>query len=262
MARSAKKVANKKSTNVAKVDFEQDAGLGVDFNQEDLAIPFLQVLQKGSPQIDEDHPDFAQWEHLKAKTGQFFNTVTYELFDEVFVIPCGYVPSYVEWKDRQTAGGGWVAQHPIETSLIEQCKRNDKNQDVLPNGNILVQTHYHYCLVVDVDTGKMTPVVVAMSSTQLKKSRRWNTMLSTMTLDGSNGPYIPPIFSHIWRLTTVAESNDKGNWRGYAIEVSQVVDNVAVYQAAKDFYSLIKKGGVRMTPPPEDSAVNTEVTDY
>ena len=258
MARK-KQVAENQPTEVVVTDYEEDAGAGVEFTQNDLAIPFLQILQKGSPQIDKDHPDHPQWEKLGAKIGQFFNTVTQELNDTILLIPCGYLACYVEWKDR-AAGGGWIGQHPIDTPLIDTCKRNDKNQDVLPNGNTLMLTHYHYCLVIG-DQG-YTPVVVSMTSTQLKKSRRWNTMLSTMRMDGANGPFTPPIFSHQWSLSTVAESNDKGNWRGFQLALIGPVEDTEAYKSAKDFYSLIKSGVIRISVPASDQEESSEVKDY
>ena len=259
MARK-KAVAKRQSTEVVVLNFEEDAGVGVDFKQDDLAIPFIQILQKGSPQIDEDHPDHNQWAELGAKIGQFFNTVTQELNDDILVIPCGYLACYVEWKDRNT-GGGWIGQHPIDTPLIGTCKRNEKNQDVLPNGNTLMLTHYHYCLIIG--NHGATPVVVSMTSTQLKKSRRWNTNLSTMRMDGANGPFTPPIFSHMWKLSTVVESNDKGSWRGFQIALIGPVEEVPAYQQAKDFHELIMSGVVRVAiPASEYGSESTPPSDY
>lgn len=257
MAKRKKEVAEKATTDVAVINMEEDAGAGVEsFTQDDLAIPFLQILQKGSPQIDEDHPDHAQWEHLGAKIGQFFNTVNLELADDVMLIPCGYLACFVEWKDRATGGGGWVGQHPIDSALIETCKRNDKNQDVLPNGNIMMLTHYHYCLIVN-ETA-YTPVVISMTSTQLKKSRRWNSNLSTMRVEGQNGSFTPPIFSHLWGLSTVAESNDKGNWRGFRVELIGPVQDINAYAAAKEFFKIVESGAARMSVPNDERGSSSE----
>ena len=59
-----------------------------------------------------------------------------------------------------------------------------------------------------------------MSSTQLKKARRWNTQMQALKERGKNGLFILPMMAHIWKLTTVPESNDKGSWFGW----HQVVD--------------------------------------
>ena len=39
--------------------------------------------------------------------------------------------------------------------------------------------------------------LVAMKSTQLKKSRKWNSMVSSRSMQGKNGTFIPPRFSHM-----------------------------------------------------------------
>ena len=64
----AKKKANGKLAVMNEDMFAQDAGIGVtDLGSEDLAIPFLKILQKMSPELD----DIAS-----AKSGDIINTVT------------------------------------------------------------------------------------------------------------------------------------------------------------------------------------------
>ena len=70
----AKAVAKKTENNVVVMQaemFAADAGAGVnDLGSEDLAIPFLKVLQKMSDELDDlDH----------AKAGDIYNTVTKEV---------------------------------------------------------------------------------------------------------------------------------------------------------------------------------------
>ena len=76
--------------------FSQDAGIGVqDLTTEDLAIPFLKVLQKMSPELDD----------LDVRAGDIFNTVTKDGVsgkEGVRVIPCAYRLEYIEWEPRGT----------------------------------------------------------------------------------------------------------------------------------------------------------------
>ena len=44
-------VAKKKENAVAAVNFEADAGQGLNMTQEDLALPFLKVLGQLSPEV-------------------------------------------------------------------------------------------------------------------------------------------------------------------------------------------------------------------
>ena len=65
--------------------FAQDAGIGVtDLGSEDLAIPFLKILQKMSPELDDIE---------SAKSGDIINTVTKDVIkskDGVRVVNCAY----------------------------------------------------------------------------------------------------------------------------------------------------------------------------
>lgn len=244
-----KEVAFKKSTEVSTdvIDFTQDQGVGVsDMQAKDIAIPFLVILQKGSPQIDIDHPDHAQYADLDAKVGQLFNTVTGDTYDSVDVVNCGFASALVEWKPRDS-GGGFVGQHPDNPDVLRNCVRNDKNQDVLPNGNILVTTHYHYCLILDMDA--VTQCVVSMTSTQLKKSRQWNSKIIALKMEAGGKLITPARFASVWKLSTVAEKNDKGSWRGFKIDRIGLVEDSGIYVMAREFHNLIKKGLVQVTPP-------------
>ena len=102
----AKKNGNTKKVAVMQADmFAEDAGSGVDgLGSEDLAIPFLKILQKMSPELD----DIA-----KAKAGDLFNTVTKEVVkgsDGIRVVNCAYTLQYIEWEPR---GSGTGAPHAI-----------------------------------------------------------------------------------------------------------------------------------------------------
>lgn len=257
----AKQVAEKPHTNLAVIDYSQDAGAGVKgMTAADVALPFIVILQKGSPQVDKDHANHAEFADGEYETGDLFDTVTREKFKELEVINCGYMSSYVEWKPRDS-GGGFVAQHPMSTDLIKTTKRNDKNQDVLPNGNLLVLTHYHYCLVLK-PNGDIGQCVISMTSTQLKKSRRWNSLLMAAKVPTPDGQVQAPRFANMWRLTTTPEKNDRGNWRGWVIEPMGLVSNSALYMEAREFFKTIEAGLIKVTPPAQEQESVTEDVPY
>ena len=81
----AKKEENEVAAIVSDDFFAADAGVGVnDLSGEDLAIPFLKILQKMSDELD-DLED--------AKAGDIYNTVTKEVVKGkkgVRVINCAY----------------------------------------------------------------------------------------------------------------------------------------------------------------------------
>lgn len=247
-----KKVQKSTSTEVSTevLSFEDDADLGFETADRDAyAIPFLQVLQKMSPQCDEDNAAYLKG----SKPGMFFNSVTEKLYDGekgVLIVPCAYKRSINEWADRDS-GGGFIAEHVPGT--VTPIGRNEKGQDIAEGGHLLIDTRSHFVLVLDEDNVPM-PIIMALTSTQLKKSRRWMSQMQNLKLEGRNGFYTPPMFSHVYRVTTVPEQNDKGTWRGVKIEMVRQLDgknpkDVAIYHSAKNFREMVNQGTVQAAQP-------------
>ena len=78
-------------------------------------------------------------------------------------------------------------------------------------------------------------------------------MMLGLKMPGKNGLFTPPTYSHIYRLKTVQQSNDKGTWFGW--DVSQVgpVKDKAVYDIAKQFATRVSKGEIEAKHGTEDS---------
>ena len=84
-----------------------------------------------------------------------------------------------------------------------------------------------------------------MKATQLKISRKWNSMMMGIKMQGKNGLFTPPTYSHIYKLKTVQMSNDKGTWFGWDVSKVGPVTNKSVYQIAKAFSNNVSKGAVQ-----------------
>jgi len=87
--------------------------------------------------------------------------------------------------------------------------------------------------------------LISMKSTQLKISRKWNSMMSGIKLKGKNGLFTPASFSHIYRLKTTQMSNDKGTWFGWEVSKVGPITDQQLYQQAKSFSESISKGAVK-----------------
>lgn len=217
--------------------------------KDDIAIPFISILQALSPQLR------GETKIKGAEEGDFFHTVAGRAFKgPVKIIPCAYQKSFVEWVPREQ-GGGLVAQHDSE-EILKQTKKNEKNQDVLPNGNHIVTTAYHYCLLVN-DNETFERVVLSMTSTQLKKSRRWLSQAMGIMIDIGNGKKIrPPMFSHTYEATTVIETKDKKSWYGWTIGSPSMIKQADLYKAAKQFHDEVTKGLVKAQEvAPDDTPI-------
>jgi len=240
-------VAVKGNTAVAlSVNFEQDVSGFEDMGQDDLALPFLRILTNMSPEIGEVDG---------ASPGMIYNSVTGELFDGkkgIQVIPCAYVRQYIEWAPRGQGSGGPVNIYPATSDILSRTHREPgDNKDYLDNGNYIENSAQHFVMVLD-ENGVPSPALIVMKSTQLKKSRKWNSMMQSIKMQGANGLFTPPMFSQIYRLTIMSESNDKGKWHGWEIEKVGAVGDAGVYGMAKDFAVSIKAGEVKAKPQDEN----------
>jgi hypothetical protein len=235
-------VAVKNETALAILsDLEQDAGAGFDgMTPDDYALPFLRLLTNTSPEVGEVEG---------AMPGMILNSVTGELYngkEGIFVVPCAYVRQYIEWAPRGQGSGAPVHIYPATSDILSQTHREPgENKDYLDNGNYIENTANHYVMVID-ENDVPNAALISMKSTQLKKSRKWNSMMQSVKVQGTNGLFTPPMYSQVYRLTTVAESNDKGKWFGWEIERVGPVESVALYQACKSFAQSISSGEVKV----------------
>ena len=81
---------------------------------------------------------------------------------------------------------------------LSQTTRGKDYKDRLPNGNYLDNTANHFVLFC----GKNPETaLISMKSTQLKVSRKWNSMMMGLKMQGKNGLFTPPTYSHIYKLS-------------------------------------------------------------
>ena len=65
-------------------------------------------------------------------------------------------------------------------------------------------------------------------------------------MTGKNGSFTPPMYSHIYNLSTHAEENNKGKWHGWEMAVDKQVDDLNLYNSAKAFAESVDKGDVNV----------------
>lgn len=220
-------------------------GVGV----EDLAIPFLVIIQSGSPQRKKTDGAYIPG----AEEGMIFNSVNNALFEETVLVPCAFERKMIHWRPREE-GGGFMGTYAPSDPICAQAERQGA-RDVMPDGTYLVNTAQHYCLHVMPD-GTFKRVVVSMSSTQLKKSRKWLTIVGEKTLKNSAGVFFtPPSFAFKYNLKTQPEENDKGSWYGWRVEEAGMLDLSSereLYLAARAFSEAVSKGAVQVATPPSE----------
>ena len=95
--------------------------------------------------------------------------------------------------------------------------------------------------------------LISMKSTSLSVSRKWLTTMLGIKLQGKNGLFTPPTYSHIYNLRTVQMTNDKGTWFGWTYNKVGPVKDTAIYEMAKNFSERISKGKVQAKPEAAES---------
>ena len=250
--RTANSVDTKKENLPMASMFEGDAHKGMEqMGADDLALPFIRILGDLSPQVKKSKAEYVEG----AEPGMLFNTVSKELYDGskgIQVVPCYYKREYIEWSDRGEGPGAPIAVHPANTDLMNQTNRDAMGKDRLPNGNYLENTASYYVMVLSND-GSAETALITMKSTGLKTSRQWNSMISGIKLQGTNGKFTPPMFSHIYHLTTVEMSNKKGTWSTWSVAKVGPVQDMAAYEQAKVFADSVSKGDVQAKHGGEES---------
>ena len=239
--------------------FEADADKGIqNIGQDDLALPFLKVLGHLSPEVNEKNAKYVKG----AKPGMIYNSVTSQLYnggEGLEVIPCYYKRQYVEWQDRGESMGAPVAIHEVGASILKTVKRDKLNKDRLPSGNYLENTASEYVLVLG---DSPSTAIITMKATQLKTSRKWNSLISGIKMQGKNSLFTPARYSHIYILKTVQMSNDKGTWFGWDVNLkggsseTARVQDTSIYETAKKFSERLDTS---VQTKPKEKISDTEI---
>jgi hypothetical protein len=255
-------VAKKKETAVSTDvmdDILEFAGEGAAYDSSEMQIPFVRILQAMSPQLKKREAEYIEG----SEQGDMFNTVTKQHWtgeDGIIVIPCYQTTKYLEFTPRDQ-GGGFRGEIPATDAVLQRTERQGA-KEMLPNGNELVKSDQHYCLIVEAD-GTYQPVVIDMKSSQLKVSRRWKTQIAMQKIKHpKTGAMItPPLFATQWKFTTIEESNDQGSWFNYQIEKVGLLESRDLMLEAKAFRDSVAAGEVKAAPEEGSSTASSSNSD-
>jgi hypothetical protein len=198
-------------------DYGDDAGQGFE-NQDmsDRKLPIIELLQSNSPQVTESKG--------KIWAGQFCNTVTGEIYDEVLLIPGITDHCWTEWLPRDD-GGGFRGRHRKDSkAVVDAIARNGgraigklpvpqppdpKTQKPQPNHE-LVESFEIYGIIYDAKTSEIVGfAMIPFTSTKIKVYRAWNSAIGNFapTINGKKlAPGQVPIFAHRVKMTSESET--------------------------------------------------------
>jgi hypothetical protein len=223
-----------------------------DFTQDDLAVPFIAILQSLSPQVLDDNPKRI----AGAKAGMLFNNVTNELYDGkegIVVVPIHRVRQFIEWIPKDDGGGLVGVYAPEEPQVQEVLKAAGKKvYGKLPigDGNDLVETFSIFSLLL-LPGGFTRRVVISMASSQIGQYKKWMTMAREIQVikDEARGPETPPLWSHKYRLTTFYHQKKNQSWYkwfanfdGGNAEAARLADTDPICEQAKQFRHMVLTG--------------------
>lgn len=194
-----------------------------------------------------------------AEAGCIYNTVTKEVFkgDEGLIfIPSKVIITYVEWADRNS-GRGLINNFGTDATAYLNAPKNDKGGRIGSElGSEIIKTFNLYGYILKGE--EFTQAWIPMSKSQAKVAQKLIT-LSLMLQDKQTKKTLPA-FAGCYKLTTIGESNTKGDWFSFNIEyqgLTILIPEVGVvaYQAAKNFYINLSKDPIVAAVADEDERV-------
>lgn len=265
MAAKAKTAVAKKpaggTLTIGKMNLRAHGGKGMEGTTADsFAMPFLAVLQKGSPQVDE-----ALGKTLRgAKEGMLFNTATKALHDGkkgLYLVFCAYSREFLRFGPRGGGGDGGGFKGVVPPETLAEMRANgtlinlEGTDYVVEKGgpppskkkNDSITDHRnHYVIVLDdlkATTGYQA--LLSLKSTQIKKSKGIMSAFDGVKKQDEQGYFTPPTFLNIVHVVTVPEQNDEGSWYGVEFEIVGEVESEELYAAALKMNENFAKGALR-----------------
>ena len=265
--------------DLASISVVDDSGAGAEnVTLDDMALPFLKLTQALNDELKKQKSAYIEG----LKEGDFFNSVTRAIYPGeagLYCVPAHYERKFLEWGPER--GDGFFGEHP-ETIMKQVTKDGFRN--LLPNGNIIVPTATWYMLQYDPLTGSVAPAVVALASTQLKKSRYLVTNLRSLELTAKGRKYTPAFFYNVLHITSVPEGNKAHDWMGWRFDIVgslltvgddgvptgngkvtvggksvEAKDGVSIYKRAKKLHDDAIAGIVKTQQPDEDAATGQAI---
>lgn len=226
MAKAQNEVATQESAAVVP-DFLKgmlnDTRGSEDVGSDDIVIPRLELVQSLSKCRKRTDPAYI----AGAEEGMLYNSVTRELYGtSVMLIPVMFKKEYLLWRE-QDLGGGFGGAYFTEGEAHQAKESQDK-----PDEWEIVDTAQHFCLLIQ-EGQDPQEIVVSMSKSKGKCSRKWNSMIRLNA---------GPRFSRIYEVIGVGDQNSAG--QDYqTLDVKNVgYVNEAQYRRAEQVYELIKSG--------------------
>lgn len=247
----------------------EDQGAGLEtIGRDDLSIPRIKVLQDLSPQVKKTEMGYIEG----AEVGMLCDPITGQLWDGekgIVLVPISYRRAHLEfWPRESKKGKGFVADHGADGDILNSTTKNEKGHNMTEKGTVVSVHAEYFVFLVDPKTGSYTPYVFSLASTQLKKSRMWNTMMNQLKVPNPSKPDVmicPAMFYRSYLITLVPERNDHGSWMGIKITPDaftlELKGGENIYRAAREFRKSILEGKVSAAAPAGDEVAGAPANE-
>jgi hypothetical protein len=179
-----------------------------DFDQQDMAIPRVKLVQSTSPCTIKTNPGYIKGVH----NGDFLFTLDNTAADGeagFLFIPCTYRREYVEWTPQRKP----AVFHGTDDSVMRLCTPNEKGAQLLQNGNEVVMSGAWYGMASQDEGKTWGPVVIGLNKSQFKVSKKLASSIQMFReTDGSGRLRAFPMFWRAFRVTSEQTSGELGAW--------------------------------------------------
>jgi len=250
---SVKAVKVKDETLPAEM-FEGMEGFGTEFSQDEVVYPFISRIQTNSPQLIPGDSQYVEG----AKPGDLLHTTTNKLYSELNFIPIKFQHIIIQWRDRDS-GGGFVAAYNPGDPAIPASHKVDNVSIVTDDPQSYLEPNLQYvCAFFDGDE-PIGPAILSCNKSQLKYAKKFNVALQNKKINLSDGRKISaPIFSHVYGLSTMLESNAKGSWFSYKFGEGRAVTDKALLQEMLETAKQMRESEQVFVPKDEQSEGSTD----
>jgi|14BtaG_2_1085337.scaffolds.fasta_scaffold17167_3 hypothetical protein len=189
---------------------------------DDLTVPYISLLQSISKPCTKGSPEYVKG----AEPGQFYNTVTKEVSDELLCANM-FVNTVFSVNKKRQLGDDFQGEFALQEDAMEHLEAEGLN----PSDYDIKENHKHTLALFDAETGNLeSAAIFSFRNTALKASRLWNTQILSAYPNADR-------FAGIWRITPQTQSNNMGSWFTPNIELAGYPSE-EVYDVLKEKYNL------------------------
>lgn len=230
-------------------DITKAAGLGTDTIDPSVrGLPFLTIIQKGSPEFDETHVKHAEQKIEGCRPGQIvFAPERVVVPQPLTVIPLAQAVLYTEWKPNK---GGFVGNRSVDIVGSKDYRKGTpgtptEHKEYLGQNELIYTIMF---MVLFQHQNEWKKGMISFSATQLKAARQWSRMI--LGTKYPNQDIKPPIFAAKYQLSTVAESNAKGGWFAWRVAQGTLLSPEADQALLENAFDA-SRSALRELPKPQ-----------